>query len=140
MLSKSLSKSQRIAQTQMRLFGVPPKELQNHLKQLGITNKNVVYNPTVAELYEYAMLPEHMESPDPSVGPSSITETGALMCSSGSKTGRVPKDKRIVLDSETEKKINWGEINIPMSPENFDINKQRAVDFLNMRKRIFVID
>ena len=57
---------------------------------------------SVAELYEYAMLPEHMESPDPSVGPSSITETGALMCSSGSKTGRVPKDKRIVLDSETE--------------------------------------
>ena len=57
---------------------------------------------SVAELYEYAMLPEHMESPDPSVGPSSITETGALMCSSGSKTGRVPKDKRIVLDKETE--------------------------------------
>jgi ATP-dependent phosphoenolpyruvate carboxykinase len=57
---------------------------------------------SVAELYEYAMLPEHMESPDPSVGPSSITETGALMCSSGSKTGRVPKDKRIVLDAETE--------------------------------------
>lgn len=48
------------------------------------------------------MLPEHMESPDPSVGPSSITETGALMCSSGSKTGRVPKDKRIVLDDETK--------------------------------------
>ena len=23
-----------------------------------------------------------------------------------------------------------------MSPENFDINKQRAVDFLNMRKRV----
>ena len=58
---------------------------------------------SVAELYEFAMLPEHMESPDPSVGPSSITETGALMCSSGSKTGRVPKDKRIVLDKETEK-------------------------------------
>jgi len=46
MLSKNFSKSQRIAQTQMRLFAAPPKELQNHLKQLGITNKNVVYNPT----------------------------------------------------------------------------------------------
>jgi len=46
MLSKSLRKSQTIAQTQMRLFGVAPKELQNHLKKLGITNKNVVYNPT----------------------------------------------------------------------------------------------
>ena len=65
---------------------------------------------SVAELYEYAMLPEHMESPDRSVGPSSITETGALMCSSGSKTGRVPKDKRIVLDSETEKVSNRAKI------------------------------
>jgi len=81
-----------------------------------------------------------MWSPDPTVGPSSITETGALQCSSGSRTGRVPKDKRIVLDAETKDKINWGEINIPMTPENFDINKQRAVDFLNLRRRIFVID
>jgi ATP-dependent phosphoenolpyruvate carboxykinase len=48
------------------------------------------------------MLPEHMESPDPTVGPSSITETGALMASSGLRTGRVPKDKRIVLDDETK--------------------------------------
>jgi len=56
----------------------------------------------VAELYEYALLPEHMESPDPSVGPSSITETGALACSSGTRTGRVPKDKRIVYDDETK--------------------------------------
>ncbi len=48
------------------------------------------------------MLPEHMESPDSSVGPSSISETGALCCSSGTRTGRVPKDKRIVLDAETK--------------------------------------
>lgn len=55
----------------------------------------------VAELYEYAMLPEHMASPDPTVGPNSITETGALCISSGSKTGRVPKQKRIVEDDLT---------------------------------------
>ena len=55
----------------------------------------------VAELYEYAMLPEHMRSPDPTVGPNSITETGALCISSGSKTGRVPKQKRIVEDDIT---------------------------------------
>ena len=47
MLTKKLSTStSRITQTQIRLFAAPPKELQNHLKQLGITNKNVVYNPT----------------------------------------------------------------------------------------------
>lgn len=47
------------------------------------------------------MLPEHMASPDPTVGPNSITETGALCISSGSKTGRVPKQKRIVEDDLT---------------------------------------
>ena len=55
----------------------------------------------VAELYEYAMLPEHMRSPDPTVGGNSITETGALCISSGSKAGRVPKQKRIVEDDIT---------------------------------------
>jgi len=47
------------------------------------------------------MLPDHMWSPDDSVGPNSITETGALCISSGSKTGRVPKQKRIVEDDLT---------------------------------------
>ena len=47
------------------------------------------------------MLPEHMHSPDSTVGPNSITETGALCISSGSKTGRVPKQKRIVADEMT---------------------------------------
>lgn len=56
----------------------------------------------MAELYEYAMLPEHMWSPDESVGPNSITETGALCISSGLKTGRVPKQKRIVEDELTK--------------------------------------
>ena len=56
----------------------------------------------MAELYEYAMLPEHMWSPDETVGPNSITETGALCISSGSKTGRVPKQKRIVEDELTK--------------------------------------
>ena len=48
------------------------------------------------------MLPEHMWSPDETVGPNSITETGALCISSGSKTGRVPKQKRIVEDDMTK--------------------------------------
>jgi ATP-dependent phosphoenolpyruvate carboxykinase len=55
----------------------------------------------VAQLYEYAMLPEHQRSPDPTVKGNTITETGALCISSGDKTGRVPKEKRIVLDDMT---------------------------------------
>ena len=65
----------------------------------------------VAELYEYAMLPEHMNSPDPTVGPNSITETGALCISSGSKTGRVPKQKRLVMDDITRDVSNQPPLN-----------------------------
>ena len=46
-------------------------------------------------------MPEHIGSPDPTVHDTTITSTGALACSSGARTGRVPKDKRIVLDDET---------------------------------------
>merc|ERR1719266_1846590 len=116
------------------------QECANHLKSLGITNKNIVFNPSVAECYEYAMLPEHMRSPDPTVGGNSITETGALCISSGSKAGRVPKQKRIVEDDITRDTIHWGDINIPCSAESYDANKQRAVDFMNLRHRIFVVD
>ena len=71
----------------------------------------------MAELYEYAMLPEHMWSPDESVGPNSITETGALCISSGSKTGRVPKQKRIVEDDLTKDVSTAVESEIICEPE-----------------------
>ena len=57
---------------------------------------------SVAELYEYAMKPEHLTSCDPSIYPTTISDVGALSVSSGSKTGRVPKEKRVVLDEITK--------------------------------------
>ena len=75
------------------------------------------YNPVtylslvrVAELYEYALLPEHLTSVDPSIYPTTVTDTGALSVSSGSKTGRTPKEKRVVLD-ETTKDVSLNLIN-----------------------------
>lgn len=106
-----------------RAFSTISAECVNHMKALGINNPEIVFNPSVAELYEYALRPEHMSSPDPTVGPTTITATGALSCSSGSKMGRVPKEKRIVLDDMTREDVHWGEINIPMQPENFARNR-----------------
>jgi phosphoenolpyruvate carboxykinase (ATP) len=54
--------------------------------------------------------------------------------------GRVPKEKRTVCDSVTEGKIWWGDINIKMTEEAFNTNKQRVMDYFNTRERIFVID
>ena len=56
----------------------------------------------MAELYEYALLPEHLGSPDPNIYNTTITDTGALNVSSGHRTGRVPKEKRVVEDEVTK--------------------------------------
>jgi len=53
-------------------------------------------------LYEYALQPEHIASTDPNVFKTTITDTGALAASSGLRTGRSPKDKRIVEDEVTK--------------------------------------
>jgi phosphoenolpyruvate carboxykinase (ATP) len=47
----------------------------------------IQWNPSVAQLYEDALKYE---------SGSAISSTGALVTSSGNKTGRSPKDKRIV--------------------------------------------
>ena len=65
---------------------------------------------SVAELYEYAMQPEHIGSTDPKIYNTSITETGALSASSGFRTGRSPTDKRIVEDETTKDVIRFESI------------------------------
>jgi len=47
-----------------RGFATMTRECEEHLRSLGITNANVVFNPSVGELYEYALKPEHIRSPD----------------------------------------------------------------------------
>lgn len=54
-------------------------------------------------MYEYALLPVHRRSiSDDKVTATTISSTGALSVASGEKTGRTPKDKRIVLDDTTK--------------------------------------
>ena len=92
---------------------------------------------SVSRLYEFALQPEHRYSVgDPSVHETTITSTGALSVESGSKTGRTPKEKRIVLDDNTRDKIWWGDVNIPIDPIGFYRNRSRAIDFFNIVPRV----
>ena len=69
-----------------------------------------------------------------------ISTTGAYCSYSGIRTGRSPKDKRIVLDANTKNEIWWGEVNIPISPESNKMIEEIAIDYLNNRRRIFITD
>ncbi|VUC34316.1 unnamed protein product [Clonostachys rosea] len=91
----------------------------------------IIANPSVAVLYEDALVYE--------TG-TAITSSGALTAYSGQKTGRSPLDKRIVKEPSSEDNIWWGPVNKPMSPEVWKINRERAVDYLNTRNRIYVVD
>lgn len=69
------------------------------------------------------------------------SETGALIAYSGEKTGRSPKDKRIVYDENT-KDIDWGNVNIPMSTELYQHYKKGVIEYLKMitEKRIYIVE
>lgn len=59
-------------------------------------------NASVAQLYEDAIRNEG----------AIISSTGALINFSGKKTGRSPKDKRIVYEETSRDDIWWGSVNI----------------------------
>ncbi len=101
------------------------------LKQHGIHVKNVVRNPYPPYLYEAALKYEKG---------SAITASGSLVAMSGEKTGRSPKDKRIVNDPETYDDVWWGPVNMELDTHTFMINRERAIDYLNTRERLYVID
>ncbi len=69
-----------------------------------------------------------------------IAKSGALIAYSGSKTGRSPKDKRIVRQPDSENDVWWGSVNMPIDESVFAVNRERAIDYLNTRTRLYVVD
>ncbi|KAF9896917.1 Protein kinase C-like 1, partial [Lobosporangium transversale] len=108
-------------------------ELEASVGKDGIDYSHVhlIRNASVARLYEDALRYE---------AGTYVSSTGALVTSSGKKTGRSPKDKRIVDESSTTEDIWWGPVNTKMTEQSFLINHERAVDYLNTRERLYVFD
>jgi len=102
-----------------------------HLRQHGITVATVFRNCSPASLYEEAIRHEKL---------AAISDTGALLAYSGEKTGRSPKDKRIVRHEDSERDIWWGPVNFPFEERSFMVNRERAIDYLNLMDRLYVVD
>ena len=101
------------------------------LKDHQIDVKDIVRNAFPAVLYEEAL--EYEKE-------AAIANSGALMVRSGEKTGRSPKDKRIVRHPDSADNIWWGSVNVAVDSNTFNINRERAIDYLNTRKRLYVVD
>jgi phosphoenolpyruvate carboxykinase (ATP) len=97
----------------------------------GITVGTVLRNPSPALLYEESIRHERR---------SAISDTGALIAYSGEKTGRSPKDKRIVRHPDSEGDVWWGPVNFPLEERSFMVNRERAIDYLNTRERLYCVD
>merc|ERR1711959_542307 len=91
----------------------------------------VFHNLSPAELYEHACR----------ANDGHVVESGALAVLSGAKTGRSPKDKRIVHEETTSNDIWWGEGgNLSMDEKSFFINRERAADYLNTLEVVYIFD
>jgi phosphoenolpyruvate carboxykinase (ATP) len=101
------------------------------LAPYGVIVDTVHRNLSPAQLYEHAIRYERG---------SSIADSGALVAYSGAKTGRSPRDKRVVKHADSEKDVWWGPVNLPMDERAFHLNRERAVDYLNTSERLYVID
>lgn len=69
-----------------------------------------------------------------------INSTGALAANSGAKTGRSPKDKRVVKNSASEGDVWWGSVNIALEESSFETNRAAAIEFLAAQPRLYVVD
>ena len=92
--------------------------------------ENVVHNASPARLYQDSLLLDNGQ----------ITSTGGIASMSGVKTGRSPKDKRIVDQVSIRDDVWWGDINIPLESSSYDELRTQAVDFLNGCSPLYVLD
>ena len=86
-------------------------------------------NLPVAQLVETAILR----------GEARLAANGALVATTGSRTGRSPKDKFTVDDATTHALVDWGRVNQPFAPERFEALLERVVEHLRGRD-LFVQD
>ena len=102
-----------------------------NLKKYGIETEEVYRNSSVPVLYELGLRLEKG---------TAISDVGALLVYSGEKTGRSPKDKRIVRHPDSEDNIDWGPINMGLDEHTFMVNHERAIDYLNVCDHLYVVD
>ncbi len=92
----------------MQEFG--KKNPSVNLSDLGLNVAIAHWNCSPDELVQSAL----------ALGQGVLNDTGALCVNTGKFTGRSPKDKFTVKDAITEHSVDWGDVNIPFSPEGFD--------------------
>ncbi|MDE2588838.1 MAG: phosphoenolpyruvate carboxykinase (ATP), partial [Patescibacteria group bacterium] len=102
-----------------------------HLLTHNIIPSGQVYrNLHVDKLIEHALTAQE-------VIPS---KSGAVVVYTGKYTGRSPRDKFIVDTPSIHDKIDWGQINKPISEDSFDRLYKKMTSFLSLQKKLYIFD
>lgn len=83
--------------------------------------------------------PEELQRITVEKGMGKETSNGTLAVNTGKFTGRSPQDRFLVKDDYTKDRVWWGNVNKPISPENFDYLYDEVVDYLS-GKELYVRD
>ena len=92
------------------------KNNTSFLDELNITS-NIRWN----------LSPDKIEKICLKEGSATKTNLGAITVDTGKFTGRAPKDRYIVNDSETEDTVWWSEINKPFPEKNFQNLRKKTL-------------
>ncbi len=84
----------------------------------------MVANLSTAALYEAALRD----------GEGMVAADGPLVVSTGTHTGRSPKDKFIVREPSSEANVWWGEVNHPITEEHYDRLRTRLMAYIADRR------
>ncbi|TPX59934.1 phosphoenolpyruvate carboxykinase (ATP) [Powellomyces hirtus] len=114
-----------------RPFATASGDITGSLKNVGISLTSIKRNPSIDTCYADATKNEPG---------THVTSSGALAALSGAKTGRSPSDKRVVDEPAHSSNVWWGPVNIKLPKKSFAANRKKAVDFLNSRDQLYVVD
>lgn len=100
------------------------------LEKLGISNiQNIYHNLSASKLVEEALQRKE----------GVLASNGAISVETGRYTGRSPKDRFIVDESEISNEIAWGNVNVPIAEDKFLNIYNRLLAYLQNRD-LFVFD
>jgi phosphoenolpyruvate carboxykinase (ATP) len=101
------------------------------MRNLRTTSTDEIISFISAKNVYYQLPPEALIDQTLELGQGELSDTGALVISTGEFTGRSPKDRFIVVDPMTENTIHWNQFNIPIGEKFFDILYRKICAYLH---------
>ncbi|MEX2529408.1 MAG: phosphoenolpyruvate carboxykinase (ATP) [Gemmatimonadota bacterium] len=72
-------------------------------------------------------------------GEGRLAHMGGFTAVTAPHTGRSPNDRYVVREPSSEGQVDWGKVNVPVTPEQFASLREHVVSYLN-RQELFVRD